>query len=74
MNHPHAFNHQTCITLFQRFMGKLCPLSLIRGSESYAKLQHTHLIHFHLENIVPSSSHHSPRNASTRKPSKTLLD
>jgi hypothetical protein len=74
MNRPRARKHQTPKRLFQRLTGKLCPLSLIRGSEFYAKLQHTDSIRLHLEKIVSSTSHHSPQNALKHQPSKPLLD
>jgi hypothetical protein len=63
MNHPRAHKHQTSKRLFQRLTGNLCPLSFIRGSESYAKLEHTDSIHLDLETIVSPISHHSPQNA-----------
>ncbi len=74
MNRPRAHKHQTPKRLFQRLTGKLCPLSLIRGSESYANLEHTDSIHLDLEKIMPLTSHHSPKNALKHQPSKTLLD
>jgi hypothetical protein len=74
MNRPRAHKHQTPKRLSQRLTGKLCPLSLIRGFESYLKLEHTDSIHIDLEKIVSSISHHSPQNAFKHLPSKTLLD
>ncbi len=74
MNRPRAHKHQTPKRLFQRLTGKLCPLSLIRGFESYAKLEHTDSIHFDLEKIVSSASHHSPQNALKHQLAKPLLD
>jgi hypothetical protein len=74
MNRPRAHKHQTPKRLFQRLTGKLCPLSLMRGSESYAKLKHTDSIHLDLEKIVSSTSHHSSQNALKHQPSKPLLD
>jgi hypothetical protein len=74
MNRPRAHKHQTPKRLFQRLTGKLCPLSFIRRSESYAKLEHTDSIHLDPEKTVSSTSHHSPQNALKHQPSKTLLD
>jgi len=55
-------------------MGKLCPLSLIRSSDSYAKLKDTHSIHLDLKKNLSSTSNQSAYNALTHGPSKTLLD
>jgi hypothetical protein len=74
MNHPRILKNQTRKNLFQRLTGNLCPISLIRASDSYAKLKNTHSIHLDLEKTVSSTSNQSHQNALTHGPSKTLLD
>jgi hypothetical protein len=74
MNRFRAHKHQTSKRLFQRLTAKLCLLSLIGGSESYLKREHTHSIYIDLEKIVSSISHYSPQNALKQLPPKTLLD
>ncbi len=74
MNHPHILKNQTRKSLFQRLTGNLCLISLIRDSDSYAKLKNTQSIHLHPEKTLPSTSNQSHQNALTHGLSKTLLD
>jgi hypothetical protein len=74
MNRSRALNNQTPKSLFQRFMGKLCPIPLLRDPDSYAKLKNTHSIHLDLIKTASPTSHHSLQYALTQGPSKTLLD
>jgi transposase-like protein len=74
MNRPRVLKNQTRKNLFQRLTGKLCPISLIRNSDAYAKLKNTHSIYLDLEKTVSSTSNQSAYNALTHGPRKPLLD
>jgi len=56
MNRPRILKNQTRKSLFQSLTGKLCPISLIRDSDSYAKRKNTYSIHPDLEETVDSTS------------------
>ncbi len=72
MNRSRTAKNQTRESLFQKLTGKLCPIPLIRGSDSYAKPKNTCSNYLDLERSVSSTSNHSARNVLTLKLSKTL--
>jgi predicted Zn-ribbon and HTH transcriptional regulator len=74
MNRPRILKNQTRKNLFQGLTGKLRPMSLIRRSDSYAKLKDTHSILFNSKKNLSSNSNQPAWNALTHGPSKTLLD